>query len=91
MMPTILPLTKVSERLGQIIRQAQQRGEPVFITRHGRAEAVLLTLKAYEALTKQPLLIKEQPFWYAVAQASLGRVWDHPDEDVYTLADGEPL
>ena len=90
-MPTILPLTTVSERLGQIIRQAQQRREPIFITRRGRAEAVLLTLEAYEALTSQTLLTGEQPFWYATAQASLGRVWDHPDEDVYTLADGEPL
>jgi len=90
-MSTILPLTEASERLGQIIHQARQQREPVFITRYDRTEAVLLTLKAYEALTKQSLPTEQQPFWHAVAQASLGRVWDHPDEDVYNLADGEPL
>jgi len=90
-MSTVLPLTEVSERLGQIIHQARQQREPIFITRYGHTEAVLLTLEDYESLTEQALSTEDQSFWYAVAQASLSSVWDHPDEDVYVLTDGEPL
>jgi len=29
--------------------------------------------------------------FYVISQASLARIWKHPDEDVYTWEDGEPL
>lgn len=32
-----------------------------------------------------------EPSFYAISQASLARIWEHPDEDVYTWEDGEPL
>ena len=32
-----------------------------------------------------------EPSFDAISQASLARIWEHPDEDVYTWEDGEPL
>lgn len=29
--------------------------------------------------------------WHAPTQALLARVWDHPDENLYTLSDGKPM
>lgn len=89
-MPTILPITEVRQQLTGIIEQAISGDEPVFITRHGRALAVLLSAAQYEALTKQRPRA-DSAEWYALSQASLARVWDHPDEDIYTWEDGEPL
>jgi len=66
--------------------QVASDDEPIFITRHGRAQAVLLGVAQYEDLTKVA-----SSDWYVLSQASLARVWDHPDEDVYTWEDGEPL
>ncbi|HID87754.1 MAG TPA: type II toxin-antitoxin system Phd/YefM family antitoxin [Anaerolineae bacterium] len=89
-MPLILPVTEVRDRLSAILDQVASDNEPVFITRHGRAQAVLLSTTQYEALTKhRPEAAPAD--WYALSQASLARVWDHPDEDVYTWEDGEPL
>jgi PHD/YefM family antitoxin component YafN of YafNO toxin-antitoxin module len=64
--------------------------QPIFITRHGHTEAVLLSTSEYEALTRQAHQAQSSE-WYEVAQASLARVWEHPDEDVYTWEDGEPV
>ncbi|MFQ5340293.1 MAG: type II toxin-antitoxin system Phd/YefM family antitoxin [Anaerolineae bacterium] len=85
-MPTILPATEIRERLSAILDQVASDDEPIFITRHGRAQAVLLGVAQYEDLTKVA-----SSDWYVLSQASLARVWDHPDEDVYTWEDGEPL
>lgn len=89
-MPTILPVTEVRKRLTGVIERASSKGEPVFITRHGRSLAVLLSTAQYEALTKRQTAGASAE-WYALSQASLARVWDHPDEDVYTWEDGDPL
>lgn len=37
------------------------------------------------------LSAEESNGWYELSQASLARVWDHPEEDIYTLEDGEPI
>jgi len=65
-------------------------GGPVFITRRGRTQAVLLSPAEYERLARQQETALTES-WYTISQASLARVWEHPDEDVYTIADGEPL
>lgn len=88
-MPIILPATEVRERLSAILDQVASDGEPIFITRHGRAQAVLLGVEQYDELTKGQS--EAAADWYALSQASLARIWDHPDEDVYTWEDGEPL
>jgi prevent-host-death family protein len=89
-MPDIFPVTEVRERLSAILDQIASDNGPVFITRHGRAQAVLLGVKQYEKLAAhRPEATSTD--WYALSQASLTRVWDHPDEDIYTWEDGEPL
>lgn len=89
-MPIILPVTEVRNRLRALLDEVTAENEPVFITKHGRAQAVLISTAQYEALTKQHQKTAETD-WYALSQASLRRVWDDPDEDVYTWEDGEPL
>jgi hypothetical protein len=32
-----------------------------------------------------------QRWWYNLGQQKLAAVWEHPDEDIYTVADGEPV
>ncbi len=89
-MPIILPVAEVRERLSALLDKVASDNEPVFITRHGRAQAVLLSTTQYETLTKrQPEAASTD--WYALSLASLARVWNHPDEDVYTWEDGEPV
>lgn len=46
----ILPATELRERIGPILQQVVETGEPVFITKHGRAQAVLLSVSRYDAL-----------------------------------------
>ena len=82
-MPTIIPVTEVRERLSALLDQVTSGDEPVFITRHGRAQAVLIGIAQYEALVRNHPEVAPSD-WYEIAQASLARVWDHPDEDVYT-------
>ncbi|MDH7472809.1 MAG: type II toxin-antitoxin system Phd/YefM family antitoxin [Anaerolineae bacterium] len=89
-MTTILPVTELRERLGDVLERARTSDEPVFITRHGRAQAVLLSVDSYDRLMDR-LSQTSSADWYALSQASLARVWDHPDEDVYSWEDGEPL
>jgi prevent-host-death family protein len=89
-MTIVLPTTEVRDRLGAILDRIGLLGGPMFITRRGRTQAVLLSPAEYERLTKQQETASAEN-WYAISQASLARVWEHPDEDVYTIADGEPL
>ena len=88
-MPLIIPVTEVRERLNTLLDQVASNDEPIIITRRGRAQAVLIGITQFENLTKQRP--EASTDWYALSQASLARIWDHPDEDVYTWADGEPL
>ncbi|MBU2610066.1 MAG: type II toxin-antitoxin system Phd/YefM family antitoxin [Chloroflexi bacterium] len=89
-MPAIIPATEVRDRLSAILDQLENESEPIFITRHGRARAVLLSAQLFEALSR-PRAVSEPQEWYLVSQASLARIWDHPDEDVYVWEDGEAV
>lgn len=42
-----LPASKVREKIGSILNRLEENGEPVFITRYGKAEAVLLSIDRY--------------------------------------------
>jgi prevent-host-death family protein len=90
-MPTILPVTELHDHLGTILDQAAQAQEPVYVTRHGRTQVVLLSVALYEALLCRSRSEAPGDDWYQVSQASLARIWEHPDESVYTVADGEPV
>ena len=43
--------TEAKHHFGQVIRHAQRKG-PVFITKHNRTEAVVLSAEEYSALTE---------------------------------------
>lgn len=46
----IMPATELRARIGQILDELIKTGEPVFVTRHGRAQAVLISVTAFDAL-----------------------------------------
>lgn len=50
---TILPATELRQRMGPILQQVVETNEPVFITRHGRARAVLISVPLYDALIQR--------------------------------------
>ena len=89
-MAVALPTTEVRHRLGAILDQLKAGHQPVFITRHGETEAVLLSATEYAMLTEHPPEAAAAG-WYDISQASLAQVWEHPDEDVYTWEDGDQL
>ena len=89
-MTVVLPTTEIRERLSAVLDRLMSQGGPVFITRRGRTQAVLLSPAEYESLTRKYETASEEG-WYAISQASLAQVWEHPNEDVYTSADGVPV
>jgi len=89
-MPIILPVSEVRNRLSTLLDEVVSGNEPIFITRHGHAQAVLLSASRYEELIKRQSDTTETD-WHILSQASLARIWDDPDEDVYTWEDGEPV
>ncbi|MFQ5435868.1 MAG: type II toxin-antitoxin system Phd/YefM family antitoxin [Anaerolineae bacterium] len=49
----IMPATDLRAQIGRILDELAETGEPVFVTRYGRAQAVLLNIATYDALTEQ--------------------------------------
>ena len=47
---TILPTNEVRNRIGTLLNRLRETGEPIFISRHGQAEAVLLSVDRYNAM-----------------------------------------
>jgi prevent-host-death family protein len=89
-MTLTMPTTEFRDRLSAILDQVESGQQTVFITRRGHAQAVLISSAEYETLIRQHNP-EPEPSFYAISQASLARIWEHPDEDVYTWEDGEPL
>lgn len=50
MATTIVPVSDLRRNTSQLLRQADEGDEPVYITQHGRPKAVLLSYEAYERL-----------------------------------------
>jgi prevent-host-death family protein len=46
----VLPTHEVRSKIGEILNRLQQTGEPIFVSRHGKAEAVLLSMDRYSAM-----------------------------------------
>lgn len=57
-----------------------------FLEERFAAERELNEADAWEAIRPEEVL----QWWYAIGQAALAAVWDHPEEDIYTLEDGVP-
>jgi len=47
---TILPTNEVRDRIGSLLNRLRETGEPILISRHGQAEAVLLSMDRYNAM-----------------------------------------
>ena len=47
---TILPTTEVRDKIASVLKRLSETGEPVFITRYSKAEAVLLPIDRYNAM-----------------------------------------
>lgn len=46
-MPTIVPISELRQAASAIVKRTSATGDPVFITQHGRASAVLVSAGAY--------------------------------------------
>jgi prevent-host-death family protein len=46
--PDIVPITDLRQDASGIVKRAAASGDPVFITQHGRATAVVVSATAYE-------------------------------------------
>ncbi len=46
------PLSEVKAKTGEVIRQVEETGRPVVVTRHGRGVAVLMSVANYERLQR---------------------------------------
>jgi prevent-host-death family protein len=46
--PNIVPISELRQDASAIVKRAAASGDPVFITQHGRASAVLVSAGAYE-------------------------------------------
>ncbi len=47
---TILPTSEVRDKIASVLKRLAETGEPVFITRYSKAEAVLLPIDRYNAM-----------------------------------------
>jgi PHD/YefM family antitoxin component YafN of YafNO toxin-antitoxin module len=47
---TILPTSEVRDKISSVLKQLKENGEPIFITRYSKAEAVLLPISYYNAM-----------------------------------------
>lgn len=47
---TILPTSEVRDKIASVLNRLSETGEPIFITRYSKAEAVLLPLERYNAM-----------------------------------------
>ena len=52
-MPNIIPISELRQDASSIVKRASASGEPVFITQHGRASAVLQSAGAYERIQRE--------------------------------------
>ena len=51
-MSDTIPATIVKNKFGQVIQQANQTGEPIFVEKRGRPVAVILSVESYNELAR---------------------------------------
>ncbi len=51
--PNIVPISELRQDASSIVREASASGDPVFITQHGRASAVLMSAGTYERTQRE--------------------------------------
>ena len=60
-MPDIRPISDLRSRFAEISRLAHQSGEPVFLTKNGYGDLVVLSVEAYQKLVNQLKLQNTPP------------------------------
>lgn len=53
MLTHLQPVTEVKRHATELIEEIQQTKEPLLITQHGRAAAVLMDVESYEAMQRR--------------------------------------
>jgi prevent-host-death family protein len=71
-MPNIVPISELRQDASSIVREASATGDPVFITQHGRASAVLLSAGAYERTQRELEILRILAQGEADIQAGVG-------------------
>ncbi len=56
---TILPSAEIRQRYNNVVRICQETGEPVYLTKNGEGELVVMDIKAFERM-KESLLLEEK-------------------------------
>jgi prevent-host-death family protein len=57
-MPTIVPISELRQDASAIVKRAASSGDPVFITQHGRASAVLVSAATYERTQRELQILR---------------------------------
>lgn len=52
-MPDIRPISDLRSRFAEISKLAHENGEPIFLTKNGYGDLVVLSVEAYEVLVRQ--------------------------------------
>lgn len=74
-MPIIKPSSDLRNNYNEMIELSRKTNEPVYLTKNGKGDAVLLSMESYEELLKDHLMSLLQP---AIDEALAGesRPWD---------------
>jgi prevent-host-death family protein len=57
-LPNIVPISELRQDASAIVKRASATGDPVFITQHGRASAVLVSAGAYERTQRELQILR---------------------------------
>jgi len=57
-MPNIVPISELRQDASGIVKRASATGDPVFITQHGKASAVLVSAGAYERTLRELKILR---------------------------------
>lgn len=60
-MPSIRPSSDLRNRYGEIADYCHQHGEPVYITKNGKGDLVLMSMEAYDKLISQKMDNRDLP------------------------------
>ena len=70
--PIIVPISELRQDASSIVKRASASGDPVFITQHGRASAVLVSAGAYERTQRELEILRLLAQGEADIQAGVG-------------------
>ncbi|HUE95338.1 MAG TPA: type II toxin-antitoxin system Phd/YefM family antitoxin [Longimicrobiaceae bacterium] len=80
---THVPLSEAKAKLARLVREVEELGERVVITRSGRPAGVLLAMSDYEALLETLEVLADEELRSAVeeglADVAAGRIVEHEE------------